>query len=356
MQFTRDIFATSYQNVLKPLLFTQDAERVHNNFTRFGKFLGEFGPTRSLTSVLLAYRNPVLIKIIDGVTYPNPIGLSAGFDYNGQLTQILPAVGFGFTTVGTVTLEPYEGNVPPRLDRFPRSKALLVNKGFKSLGAHAVIKKLTGLEFSIPVGISIGSTNKHFSTLKAQIEDITTTFRLFERSKVKHSYYELNISCPNTSIGQPFTDPKNLSRLLRAVVRLRIKKPVYLKMPIDLQKKHILELLDAADRSSISGVIFGNLTKDKENPAVDPQDRILWKERTGNLSGKPTWERSNALIKLTKKHYGKRFTIIGTGGVFSGEDAKEKLRLGADLVQLITGMVYQGPQLIGEINSYLAEN
>jgi len=356
MQLTRNLFAFSYQHFLKPVLFTQDAESVHNRFTWFGKTLGQFVSTRSLTRFLFAYEDAALPKTVDGIRFANPIGLSAGFDYNAQLTQILPAIGFGFETVGTVTLEAYEGNVGPRLLRLPNSQALLVNKGFKSIGARAVIKKLTGQEFSFPVGISIGSTNKSFTTIKAQIEDITSTFSLFEKSKVKHSYYELNVSCPNTTIGQPFTDPKNLERLLKTLVRLRIRRPVYIKMPIDLDQKIILGMLDVADRSFVHGVVFGNLTKDKKNPLVTPEDRQVWQSHKGNVSGKPTYDRSNALIKLTKKHYSGRFTIIGTGGVFSGEDALEKIKLGADLVQLITGMIYKGPQLIGDINAYLAEH
>jgi dihydroorotate dehydrogenase len=322
--------------------------------TLMGKSLGTSFLGKALTSFAFKYTDPSLEKKIDGITFTNPIGLSAGFDYNAELTQILPSVGFGFMTVGTVTLEAYEGNVPPRLGRFPKSNALIVNKGFKSLGAEAVIKKLKNQKFAIPVGISIGSTNKPFSSLQAQIRDIKKTFELFEKSKVKHSYYELNISCPNTKVGQPFTSTKNLAQLLIELQRLKIKKPVYTKMPIDLPEDQVLQLLKVIDHSFISGVIFGNLTKDKTNPSVHPHDRVLWQRRPGNLSGKPTWERSNALIQLVKKHYADRFTIIGTGGVFSGADAQEKMDYGADLVQLITGMIFQGPQLIGDINAYLA--
>ncbi len=356
MQLTRNISRYFYQHVAKPLFFSRDAEDVHNMMTTVGKILGSNPVTQAATAALFRYQDKRLSRIIDGITFANPIGLSAGFDYNAELTQILPAVGFGFQTVGTVTLHPYEGNTPPRLGRFPRSQALLVNKGFKSLGAAAVIQKLEKLHFAIPIGISIGSTNTTFPSIAAQVNDITATFELFEKSKVQHSYYELNISCPNTHAGQPFTDVKNLKQLLAAVDALQLSKPVYVKMPIDLGEAATLKLLHRIDDSSMNGVIFGNLTKDKQNPAVDPHDRVLWQKKKGNLSGKPTWERSNALIRLTKKQFGHRFTIIGTGGVFSGADALEKMHYGADLVQLITGMIYQGPQLIGDINAYLAEH
>ena len=127
--------------------------------TATGKFLGKFEQTRNATSSLLKYKNKSLSQKIHGITFTNPIGLSAGFDYNAQLTQILPSVGFGFETVGTITNMPYEGNPKPRLGRLPKSKSLLVNKGFKSDGTDKVITNLENIKFSFPVGVSIGRTN-----------------------------------------------------------------------------------------------------------------------------------------------------------------------------------------------------
>lgn len=343
-----------YRNFLKRIFFRFDAEEVHNFMTGMGELLGATVVGRALTSWMFAYHSPALGKVVDGIYFPGPVGLAAGFDYEARLTRIAPAVGFGFITVGTITRQSSEGNARPRLGRFPRSQALLVNKGFRNNGAHAVIRKLTGASFEIPVGISIGSTNTQFENQKEQIDDIIKTFTLFAKSSVPNAYYELNISCPNTAGGQPFTRASGLELLLRKLENLRIRKPIYIKMPIDLGEKNTLALLRVAKRFTIAGVIFGNLTKDHKNPDVDPADRKLWGSKKGNLSGKPTWKRSNALIRLTRKHFGKRFTIIGTGGIFSGKDARAKLRAGADLVQLITGMVYEGPQLIGQINHELA--
>lgn len=343
-----------YALLLKPLFFLIDPETVHNNITAMGDFLGKIAVKRYFLSALFAYYHPNLERNIDGISFPNPVGLSAGFDYNGNLTGILPSVGFGWHTIGTVTLQPYAGNQKPRLGRFPKSQALLVNKGLKNIGAVEIIKKLKNVEFKIPTGISIASTNKHFKSTKLQIADIIECFKLFEKSKVKHLYYELNISCPNTFGGEPFNTTERLETLLRALDSLKIKRPVYVKMPIDQSEKETLQLLKVIDKHKIAGVIMGNLTKDKSNPAVDPQEAEQWQNKRGNLSGKPTFERSNALIALTKKHFKNRFTIIGTGGIFTPEDAEKKIELGADLLQLITGMIYQGPQLIGSINRELA--
>lgn len=344
-----------YAYILKPIFFLFDAESIHNFMMETGRLLGETTFGQSLTAWAFKFEDKRLKRKIDGITFPNPVGLSAGFDYNGILPKILPAVGFGWHTIGTVTYRPYAGNPKPRLGRFPDSKALLVNKGFKSLGAEAVISHLEGEKFAIPTGISIGSTNAMYDALDDQIADVVACFKLFEVSRVKHAYYELNISCPNTQGGQPFTTPDRLEKLLKKLKTLNLKKPVYIKMPIDLTPREIGGLLKvAAGYKYISGVIFGNLTKDKTNPDVKPADRREWKKRAGNLSGKPTWNRSNALISYTKKKFGDRFTIVGTGGIFNGEDALVKMSLGADLVQLITGMIYEGPQVIGQINQQLA--
>jgi dihydroorotate dehydrogenase len=340
-----------YQRLLRPFVWLFDAEFVHNRFVFFGQLLSKFPFGKSLTGLFFSYKSDTLGKTIAGIYFPNPVGLSAGFDYDGKLTDVLPAVGFGFATLGTVTSEPYDGNPRPMLARFPDSRALLVNKGFKSEGAIAVIKRLENRPFAIPIGISIGSTNREYTSLSEQIANVIDCFKRFEASGVRHSYYELNISCPNTRGGQPFTDVARINALLTAFDKIQVKKPVFIKMPIDLSEKETLALLTRISKSkSVTGVIFGNLTKDHSNPDVKSQDREKWKTMAGNLSGKPTWNRSNRYIELTKKTFGNRFVIIGTGGIFSGDDAKEKIRLGADLVQLITGMIFMGPQLIGEIN------
>lgn len=343
----------SYVHVLKPFFFLFPAELVHTRLVAVGRFGCRLPLVAGLLRWAWAYQHPQLSKTFHGVTFPNPIGLAAGFDYNGDLVETLPHVGFGFHTIGSVTLEPYGGNPPPRLSRFPKSKALLINKGLKNVGARAIIKRLKKYTMTIPVGISIASTNKLFANEAQQIEDMLKCFRLFEKSGLNHSYYELNISCPNTFGGEPFTTPEKLQRLMKKMDSLQLRRPLFVKMPIDQAADQTLAMLRVLADHAVEGVIFGNLTKDKTNPAVEKSERAQWKTRRGNVSGKPTWHRSNACIKLTKKHFDGRFTIIGVGGVFSGQDAAEKMRLGADLIQLITGMIYEGPEVIGEINQYL---
>lgn len=344
-----------YRNCLKPIFFLLNPELVHNKNVFIGKTLGKSFFAKRTIDWMWAYHSPALTRTIDKIRFSNPVGLSAGFDYNGDLTDILPSVGFGFQTIGTVTLRPYAGNPPPRLMRFPHSRALLVNKGLKNDGAKAVIKKLEKRYFEIPLGISIASTNQLFVSEQAQVEDIYECFQLFEASSLRHSYYELNISCPNTFGGEPFTSVARLKNLLQRLDQIKLSRPLYIKMPIDQSEKETLILLSVLQRHNVQGVIFGNLTKDKTNPAVHKNDLKIWQSHKGNVSGRPTWERSNNLIALTRQHFANRFTIIGTGGVFSGEDAAKKMMAGADLIQLITGMIYEGPQIIGSINHYLSQ-
>lgn len=343
-----------YVNMLKKLFFLFDPEFIHVILVNCGRILGSNAITKWATGLILGFNSPANQKKLAGISFPGIVGLAAGFDYNADLTQVLPSLGFGWHSIGTITLESYDGNPRPRLQRMPSSKALLVNKGLKNLGARATIAKLTGLEFKIPVGISIASTNRHFADTKSQILDITTCFKLFENSPVRHAYYELNISCPNTFGGEPFTTPERLTLLLAALAKIKITRPIFVKMPIDQSEKETLSLLKVISDFKLEGIIIGNLTKDHANPHVSTADKTMWKASKGNVSGKPTFQRSNNLIALAKKHYGKKFIIVGTGGIFSPEDAIKKLELGADLVQLITGMIFEGPQLIGRINRTLA--
>lgn len=342
----------AYRNIVKPLYFTQDPEKVHHSVTSFGEKMGEIPLVRNLSSWTFAGSHPSIEQTVDGIHFRAPIGLAAGFDYEARLTHILPAMGFGFHTIGTITNMPYEGNPTPRLGRLPKSKSLMVNKGFKNDGAKATIKKLEKKQFSIPLGVSIGRTNsRKLTTQKESVKDIIHAFTLFEQSSMKHSYYELNISCPNLYGDITFYPPRNLHELLSEVEKLHIKRPVYIKMPIEKSDGEVLDMMECISPFSVRGVIFGNLQKDRNNPTLH-QDEVAAFPK-GNFSGKPTYERSNELISLAYRTYGNRFTIIGCGGIFSAEDAYEKIKRGATLLQLITGLIYMGPQLVSQINTKL---
>jgi len=317
-----------------------------------GESIGDGRVIKKLLSVVLRVNDPILSQEILGVTFKNPIGLSAGFDYEGRLTQLLPLIGFGFGTVGTITKNQYGGNARPMLGRLPLSKSLMVNKGFKNMGADQTVARLRKKIFTIPIGISVGRSNDGSClTQEASIEDIIYTFKKFKNSPVKNVYYELNISCPNLSGEVTFYPPRNLEKLLSRVDALGIKKPIFIKMPINETNKEVLKMLNVISKHNIAGVIFGNLQKDRKDKALVQSE--VAKFPVGNFSGRPTYARSNELIELTYRNFKDRFVIIGTGGVFSAKDAYQKITLGASLVQLITGMVFEGPQIISQINQEL---
>lgn len=345
-----NIIAFIYQKIIKQVFFLLDAEFVHISHIFLGDLLGK-SLLKNYINWKFNYSTSKLKQKVSGISFPGPVGLAAGFDYEARLTQILYSLGFGFQSVGTITNLSYKGNPKPRLGRLPKSKSLMVYKGFKNEGAKAVENKMRNQKYEIPVGISIGmSNNLSIKNTNDAVKDVVAAFKIFDKSQTKNKYYEINISCPNLiNTAVNFYKPVNLNLLLQSINRLKIKKPIFIKMPISLTNKEFLSLLDIISQYKIiRGVIIGNLLKDRMSPLLNKQE--VKKFKVGNFSGKPCEPRSNELIKLTYKKYGEKLIIIGCGGVFNGQDAYKKIRLGASLVQLITGMIYQGPQLISQIN------
>jgi len=348
-----------YKNFLKRILFLFDAELVHESFLNIGEFLGKNKFFKFVFNFKLGFKDKKIKKEFLKLEFNSPIGLAAGFDYKAKLPFILPKIGFGFATIGTITNLPYEGNEKPRLGRLPKSKSLLVNKGYKNEGAEKIAQKIKNKKFEFPIGISIGRSNSEkLNTVEKSIKDIISAFKIFEQKNLYHSYYELNISCPNINggdhLGKMFYDENNLKNFLKNLEKLNIKRPIFVKMPIDVTDKKAISILKILDKHQIiKGIIFGNLQKDRKNKYFDKNE--IKKAGKGNFSGKPTFVRSNQLIALSKKQFENRFLIIGCGGVFSAKDAQAKFDAGADLVQLITGMIFEGPQVIAKINCELVQ-
>jgi dihydroorotate dehydrogenase subfamily 2 len=343
-------FGFFYKKLLKPLFFSFDPESVHDLIIWIGEWLGSFAFGRWFVAKIFDYQNSVLRQNIWGVDFKNPVGLSAGFDKDARIYPIIESVGFGFIEIGTVTHGSYSGNKPPRLFRLPKSKSLVVNYGLRGIGAKAVIKKIKNNPSKITSIISVGRTNsKEAATFEASIEDYYQCLKEFVDNQVG-DVYEINISCPNLFGGEPFTDPQSLRTLLQKLFTLEIKKPVFVKMPINLEWPEFKSLVDVCLEFQVQALVIGNLNKDRSDPAVLDLIPINLK---GSLSGKPTEKLSNELIAQTYRYCGDQIKIIGVGGIFSAEDAYQKIRLGASLVELITGMIYEGPQLIGQINQEL---
>jgi len=344
-----------YRNIMKPIFFLQDPEKVHIRTTHVGERLGESAPVKKIFSLAFRHKYPALSQSLFGIGFETPVGLAAGFDYEAKLTQILPSLGFGFGTVGTLTNFPYEGNPRPMLGRLPHSRSLMVNKGFKNLGVKNTLNNLRDKTFEYPVGVSIGKTNTAaHKTQEEAVHDIIAAFRIAEKSSVPFAYYELNISCPNLAGSIEFYAPHHLRNLLAAVETLHVKKPLFIKMPISKTDAEISEMLEVITSFSfVQAVILGNLQRDRHNPNLIPEEVARF--TAGNFSGLPCQSRSDELIRLVFRDFGKKIKIIGCGGIFSAKDAYRKMKLGASLVELITGLVYEGPQLVAQINSELPE-
>ena len=352
-----------YVNILKPIFFRFDPEDVHERMTKLGIFLGKHYLARKLIHTMFFYSNKKLSQNILGINFQNPIGLSAGFDKNAVLTDILPHIGFGFAEVGSITGEKCEGNPKPRLWRLKKSKSLAVYYGLKNDGSDAISKRLKNKKFIMPIGISIAKTNcMETVDVNNGIADYVKAYKNFAGIG---DYDTINISCPNTYGGEPFTNPDNLDKLLTEIdkiksdkvksdriksdnIKLNMKKskPLFLKISPDLTDDNIDKLIEIVKKHKVDGFVCTNLTKKRDNKRIIDENV----PEKGGLSGKVVEEQSNKLIKYIFKKTKGRYVIIGVGGVFTAEDAYKKIKSGASLIQLITGMIYEGPQVISEIN------
>lgn len=351
-----DMFATrffqfAYTRILKPIAFRFDPENVHDAMIRFAASVERSPFAQRVLTACFAYANPTLAQTIHGIRFANPVGLSAGFDKNAEIIDAIAAVGFGFTEVGSITGEPCMGNPKPRLWRLPKSKAIMVWYGLKNDGCIAIARRLRNRTLPIPVGTSIARTNDSTTVeIDAGIRDYAKAFH--ELAEIG-AYTTVNISCPNTCGGEPFTSPERLEKLLAALDEIPTTKPIFLKLPADISFTDADLLVAVARKHRVHGFVVSNLTK--QHHAKTIQQHEITPAMKGGISGKPTRDISNALIAHLFRSVGTAYVIIGVGGIFSASDAYEKIRHGASLVQLITGLIFEGPQLVGEINTDLAK-
>lgn len=342
------ILNIGYKLVVKPIFFQLDPEYIHDKMIKASDFCGSNWLLRNLLHLMFYYENPILTQNIKGINFKNPVGLAAGFDKDALATNILYHIGFGFEEVGSVTGEPCAGNPGKRLWRLPKSKSLVVYYGLKNMGAKVISQRLSKLKFKMPIGINIAKTNcKETVDLEKGIQDYVKAYKAFKNIG---DYYTINISCPNAFGGQPFTDKIKLAKLLSAIDKEEKTKPIFLKLSPDLSNNMIDDLIEVSREYKIDGFVCSNLTKNRESSLV--KDKV---PDVGGLSGKVTEELSNKLISYIYSKTKGEFVIIGCGGIFNSLDAYKKIKCGASLVQLITGMIYEGPQLMSEINRGLVQ-
>lgn len=353
--FKNYLLRYSYQLIGKQLLFLLDPEYVHKRIIAFGAWLGNYSITKKIINSLFYYRHPALQQTIAHITFPSPIGLAAGYDKEAQLTMIIPEIGFGFMEVGSITAWPYAGNPGQKLWRLKKSKSLVVNYGLQSSGAAVISHLLANKRTKIPLGINLAKTNTPTTNGEQRgIADYLQSYHMFTDPLIG-DYITLNISCPNTLGGEPFLEPTALEHLLgsMAISRQRYNdtRPWFLKLSADISLTTVDRIIELARHYRVTGFICSNLTKNRNN--INLVDNKI--PPVGGLSGLPVRDLSDNLIRYIYQKTANEFIIIGCGGIFSASDAYRKIKAGASLVQLITGMIYKGPQLISEINYGLVE-
>ncbi|MDE2188360.1 MAG: quinone-dependent dihydroorotate dehydrogenase [Patescibacteria group bacterium] len=339
----------AYTHILKPYFFRQDPEDVHDQMTRVGRELGTYTAGKFITETLFGYENEMLRQTVFGIDFKNPIGLAAGFDKNAEMTDIMPSVGFGFAEVGSVTGYPCAGNPRPRLWRLPKSESLVVWYGLKNDGCEIIAERLSKKHFLIPIGVSVAMTNCAANVNpRLAVMDFRKAFATMEPVA---NYITVNISCPNAKGGQPFLAPHRLDYLLDIIDEVKTSKPIFVKISPDLSDEKIFALLDVLHNHRVHGIICSNLTKNRHNSAIiDPEI-----PKFGGVSGRAVRDISDQMLATIRHREGDRYVLVGVGGVFSAEDAYRKIRLGASLVQMISGMIFEGPQVISEINRGLVQ-
>ena len=346
---------------MRPLIFLMDPEQAHYSLKKVGVVMGSNALFRGLTGLLFDYNHSSLETKVNGIKYRNPVGLSAGIDKDGELTKIYPSLGFGLAELGSFTGEVCPGNPGKRLFRMVKSKSIVVWYGLNNFGAEKISKRLAGVDFGrLVVGINAAKSNvtPEFE-LQESIRDYLKTLTLF---KDIGDYFTVNISCPNTQDGEPFVDKDNLEALLAAIndsIRPITNKPIYIKLAADLNIDEINIIIDGCVKFNMDGVVLTNLAKpdvNQEHIAAEyPSNLGLLPKGKGAMSGLPLQRISTDVVRHVYRRTRGSLTIIGVGGIFSAKDAYEKITSGANLLHMITTLIFDGPQNISEINRGLVK-
>jgi len=342
-----------YKAIIRPTLFLFNPEKVHHLSFSILNILFYLPGFKFLVRKRFLLNSPSRATEVVGINFPNPVGLAAGFDKNAQYLHILPSFGFGFIEIGTVTPLAQQGNEKPRLFRLKKDQALINRMGFNNDGADVIVERLKKRQSGLIVGGNIGK-NKITPNERAVDDYIICFNKLFDYV----DYFVVNVSSPNTPDLRALQDKEPLKIILNELMRLNLMKdkakPIFLKIAPDLNENQLIDIVDIVDETKIAGVIATNTTisREKLQTNIDELDAI----GAGGLSGIPVKNRSTEVIKFLSLHSKGSFPIIGVGGIHSPEDANEKLRAGAVLVQLYTGFIYEGPGLIKRILRELTVN
>lgn len=343
---------------IRSALFQLGAERAHTLATSAAK-LADLTHAASLVDSNYEYESQRLEQILWGHTFTNPVGLAAGFDKNASLVRFWPRLGFGFVEVGSVTARPSPGNPRPRAFRLPEDLALINRMGLNNKGARKVSRRLAKLsgERRMILGVNLAKTHDASIMGDEAVADFRESYRLL----APHAdYVALNVSCPNTSEGKTFEDPPAFEALLASIreersalqrdvpLLVKLSPPLSVRVAYDSTVEAIVEL---GRTYGVDGYIATNTTPDRDGLSTPPE--VLDEIGRGGLSGRPLDARSTHLVRYLYRLTNGEVPIVGVGGVFSAEDAYRKIRAGASLIQLYTGLIYEGPSVVRRIKEGL---
>ncbi|HOS47646.1 MAG TPA: quinone-dependent dihydroorotate dehydrogenase [Bacteroidia bacterium] len=333
-----------YKRLIRPFLFLFDPETAHHLVFNLLKVIFKIPGVAVLVKGIYGYKGRDLSKMVMGITFPNPIGLAAGFDKNAMLFEELSCLGFGFIEIGTLTPKAQPGNDLPRMFRLPADKGLINRMGFNNEGVEKAVERLKKQSGKVIIGGNIGKNKITPNEVALRDYDIC-----FEALFPYVDYFVVNVSSPNTPGLRELQDKEPLTALLKHVMKLNSAnekpKPVLLKIAPDLTNEQLTEIVEIVKEVKLTGIIATNTTISRQGLTTATE---VVKEQ-GGLSGLPVKSRSTEVIRYLRQLAGKDLVIIGVGGIFTSEDAKEKLDAGADLLQVYTGFIYEGPGMIKSI-------
>ena len=342
-----------YKLIIRPILFKFDPEAVHYFIFDAIKLLSQIPGVSFLIRSLFQVNHPALERKLFGLTFKNPVGLAAGFDKNAVLYNELANFGFGFIEIGTVTPKAQEGNPKKRLFRLQDDTGIINRMGFNNAGLEAAIVQLKKNKKQLIIGGNIGKNTQ------TSAEGYTVDYlECFEALHPYVDYFVLNVSCPNVGSHAKLNDKDYLEELIKAVQALNatfeVSKPILLKIAPDLNTTQLDEIIDLVEETKIEGVIASNTSISRANLKTDHTTLVAI--GNGGVSGLPIKDKSTQVIKYLSEKSQNAFPIIGVGGIHSAQDAIEQIKAGADLVQIYTGFIYEGPNLVKRINKALLKS
>jgi len=342
-----------YKALIRPLFFLFDPEKIHHFTFDSIRILCKIPGIAFIFRKLYQINDPKLERKLFGLTFKNPVGLAAGFDKNAVLFNELANFGFGFVEIGTVTPVAQEGNPKKRIFRLLEDNALINRMGFNNAGVEAAVGKLKSNNKNVLIGGNIGKNTT--SSSEQYASDYTVCFNALHPYV---DYFVVNVSCPNVGSMAKLQDKDFLLDLLTQIQdanhQFDQQKPVLLKIAPDLNNNQLDEIIELIAETKLDGVIASNTSMDRSK--LKTSAARLEEIGNGGLSGKPVGDVSTQTINYLSQKSNKAFPIIGVGGIHSEKDALDKIAAGADLVQIYTGFIYEGPGLIKRINKAILKD